>query len=178
MRKHFTKKRVIVLAVAALAIGIGTGAYAFFNSSGHGTGAVAVGHSGAFTVTVNLATGGPMLPGGGESTYMEVTYTVANQTAAALQLNKVTISIADADGNPWSVQTDLGKPACTAADFELAVGAAGAFAAPPIDDMTVARNPLAAGDMVGSRVRVRMIETHVNQDNCQDATVPLYLAAS
>jgi hypothetical protein len=63
MRKHLTKKRVILLAVVALAIGLGTGAFAYFTNSGSGTGSATVGSSSAVGITNDTPTD-LLYPGG------------------------------------------------------------------------------------------------------------------
>jgi hypothetical protein len=194
MRKHFTKRRVILLAVVALAIGIGAGAYAFFTNTGHGSGSVSVGHATAFTITSEPAVGGPLMPLGEPSTYQSVEYTVTNPLGGgAQQLNNVNVEIAGTDpgGDPavWSVPGTGGNPDCTKADFELSLDPDGTYFAypgeavdtsdpvvPQID--AVPAKDLEPGESVSGTVWVRMVDTGANQDACQGATVPLYFSAS
>ncbi len=119
MRKHFTRKRVILLGLVALAIGIGTAAFAYFRSTGSGTGTATVGTPAPWLVTTAAASGGPMAPGGGGATKEQIGYTVRNNGTGYLYLTKVNIRVANADGSAWSSQTDPGKPACTGADFQI-----------------------------------------------------------
>jgi hypothetical protein len=78
MRKHFTKKRVIVLAIVALAIGITAGALAYFTTTGSGSGTATAGSAG--TVTLHATFGNGLVPGTSET----VSFTADNPGATTL----------------------------------------------------------------------------------------------
>ncbi len=62
MKKHFSKRRVVLLAILAVALGIGAGAYAYFTASGTGTGTAAVGN--ATTIALDGTVTGTLYPAG------------------------------------------------------------------------------------------------------------------
>ena len=106
MRKHFTKKRIVLLAVVALAIGIGTAAFAYFTSTGTGTGTAQVGSASAWLVgeTATAPTGGLLYPDdaiGGANVQTDE-YSVTNPSAGNQSLAQVVISVATSTGGVWS----------------------------------------------------------------------------
>ena len=84
MRKHFTMKRVIVLAVVALAIGIAGGALAYFTASGSGSGTANAGTAGTLVLHATFDPG--LVPG----TSKDVAFTADN--ASDTNLYVATIS--------------------------------------------------------------------------------------
>jgi hypothetical protein len=62
MRKVFTKKRVVLLAIAAVAAALAAGGYAYFTSIGSGSGNASVGSSANIVIT-NGAPSGLLYPG-------------------------------------------------------------------------------------------------------------------
>ncbi len=178
--KHFikSKKGLVLLATLVVAAAAAVGAYAYFTSTGHGTGAASVGTSSDWTVTTSAATGGPLTPGGGAGTYETVGYTIANPSTGHQNLANVNIKIADSSGNPWSSQADNTKPACSATDFQLSLdGTTWAPVGGSVDDARLAQN-FGPGDSHSQSIQIRMVDNSANQDNCKNATVPLYLFAS
>jgi hypothetical protein len=93
MRKHLTKKRVILLAVVALAIGLGTGAYAFFTTSGSGTGSASVGS--ASTIQLSSDAVGPLYPGAAST---PVTVHVHNPGGGTQHVGTISGAVADNGG--------------------------------------------------------------------------------
>ncbi len=84
MRKHFTKKRVIVLAIVALAIGITAGALAYFTAGGSGSGTATAGAAtGAVTIHATFDNG--LVPG----TDKAVTFTADNATGTDLRVTTI-----------------------------------------------------------------------------------------
>jgi hypothetical protein len=177
MRKHFTKKRVVLLAVAALAIGLGTGAFAYFTSTGTGTGSATVGSASNWTVgQTGVTSGGPLYPDAaiGGANVQTNSYHVKNNNAGSQYLAQVDIKVANSDGSAWSSQTDSGKPACTKGDFSVDGSAVGTTHT----DTALAGTFTAGQDKTTGSVTVEMIDNGANQDNCQGVTVPLYFSAS
>jgi hypothetical protein len=183
MKKHLTKKRMILLAVVALAIGLGTTAFAYFTSTGNGTGSATVGTSSAFTVTpTDVSASNKLYPGGPA---YAVDGTVSNDGNAAPQfLARIDAAIQA----PTGVASGT-TPNCTAADFaltssagwvidtattahlivnvELATSGGGAsYAWSGLDLGMVNRSDTAAGDGLG------------NQDRCKDASAKVKFTAS
>ena len=170
MRKLFTKKRVVLVAVAALAVGLATAGYAYFTSTGSGSGSANVGNASSWTVTPATITD-TLYPGGSATAADGM---VSNGGSAAQQLNEIDATITA----PSNTGSDISKPACTAADFELSSTSGWV-----IDDAThahlVVNQEVAAGDHYDwSGLSVAMVDRHDtsagdglgNQDNCQGAT--------
>jgi hypothetical protein len=172
MRKHFTKKRVVLLAIAALAIGIGTTAFAYFTSTGSGTGSATVGAATNWTVGESVSpTGGAMYPDAaiGGAHVQTHGYTVTNGGNGSQYLTQVVIKIANADGSPWD-----GPGTCSASDFSVGgqpVGTAWT-------DTALAGTFTSGQSKTTGSVTVEMIDNNANQNDCQSATVPLYFFAS
>jgi len=104
MRKHLTKKRVLVLAAVAAVAAIGTTAFAYFTTTGSGTGSAAVGTSSA--LTLHGTTASTLYPG----TSSVVNFTVDNPSPGAQHLGTITLV---------SVTTDAGHSGCTMSDFTM-----------------------------------------------------------
>lgn len=179
-KKHRNKKRsLILLALFALAAVVAAvGGYAYFTSTGTGTGSATVGTSTTWQVTTAAAAGGPLTPGGAAGTYQTVGYTVKNNSTGKQSLADVNVKIAQSDGSAWSQQSNVAKPACTAADFQLSVDGTTFSAAGAAANDTSATGNLAPGATATGTITIRMVDSGANQDNCKSLTVPLYLAAS
>jgi hypothetical protein len=89
MRKHLTKKRVVLLTVAALVIGISTGAFAYFTSSGSGSGSATVGSSAA--IQLSNVTVGDLYPGGAD---VPVTVDITNPGSGVEHIADISGSLA------------------------------------------------------------------------------------
>ena len=96
-----------------------------------------------------------------------VAYSVNNPSTGNQNLNQVTIQVAESDGSPWT------SGDCSASDFSVNGEAAGATAT----DVSLADN-LTPGETVSGSIDLAMVETDLDQDDCQGVTVPLYLSAS
>src|SRR5690348_5980315 len=95
MRKHLTKKRVIVPAVVVAAIAAGTSAFAFFAANGSGNGSTTVGS--ATGITLSATTTGSPTPDGATG---DVDITVHNGGSGAQYVDEVTVgAITDTDTN-------------------------------------------------------------------------------
>jgi hypothetical protein len=151
-------KRIAVICIAAvLVVGGGGAAFAYWSSSGVGTGEATTGTSEAFVVTSEESTDAPLVPGG-ESQI--VAFTVANPSTATLALSSVVVIVADSDGSAWDAVSG-----CSAADYVVGT---------PV----ITYGSVDGGGDVGGTVTVTMIDTSVNQDQCQGVPVPLYFVAS
>lgn len=161
-----SKKGLALLATLAVAAVAAFGAYAYFTSSGNGSGSGKVGSDTAWQVDTSAYTGGPLYPGAGSES---IAYTVTNNNPGSQELNSVDISVANADGSPWTSGT------CSAADFSVDGAAAGATATDTYGGPT---NDLASGANAGGTITLTMVDTGANQNDCRSVTVPLYLSAS
>jgi hypothetical protein len=159
-------KRTFVLLGVLVVAGISAfGAYAYFTSTGSGSGSASVGTSTAWAVTTDAATGGPLTPGGPSQS---VAYHVKNNSSGQQSLANVAISVANADGSPWTAVAG-----CSKNDFSIDGGLAGVTA----NDIAPAAN-LAAGATANGSISIQMVDSGSNQNGCKNAVVPLYLYAS
>lgn len=174
MKLSSRKRKLIVGGVAAAMLAGAIGAFAFFTSTGSGTGSATVGTATAWSVTETATSGGPLFPDPavGGPNIQTVSYTVTNPSLGSQSLASVTVTVSN-PSTPFSVQTDLSKPACTAADFSVGGQAAGAA----FTD-TSAAGDFTAGQSKTEPVKVELIDNGLNQDNCQGVTVPLLFRAS
>jgi hypothetical protein len=152
-----TKKTTSIAAAALLTVGIAGGAYAYWTSLGSGTGSASTGTSTSWAVTTDAATGSPLTPGGPTQT---VTFHVKNDNSGVQHLTAVAVTVANADGTPWTAVTG-----CSAADYT--VGA-------PV----VTAGDVVSGATVNGTVTVTMANLSSNQNGCKNAVVPLYVSAS
>ncbi len=150
MRKHLTKKRVILLGIVAAAVAIGTTAFAYFTTTGSGTGSASVGSSSA--VTIHGTTDDTLYPG----TSTTVHFTIdnpsdGNQYVATIKLDSVT--------------TDGAHSGCDTSDFTM-------------PDVTVNQNfPNGDGQTVTATGTLSMADDG-NQDDCQGAPLTLNLSST
>ena len=150
MRRHLTKKRVIVLAAVAVAVAVGTTAFAYFTTTGQGTGSASVGSSSA--VTLHGATVDPLYPG----TSTEVDFTVdnpssGNQYVATIHLDSVT--------------TDVAHSACNMSDFTM-------------PDVAVDHDFTSGSGQAVAATGTLSMADNGNQDSCQAAPLTLHLSST
>jgi hypothetical protein len=173
-----SKKAVAVLVAGAIALGGAGAALAYFTSSGNGTGSGTVGAAGSWTVGSTTATATGYATGlqpGVAASDETVTVNITNAGTGQQELNSFTISVANGDGSPWSSGTTNfpSEVACTSAEFTLGgQAAAGSYTVSGLAD------DLAPGATYTTTVNLHMLDNSYAQDNCQSATVPLYIAAS
>lgn len=99
MKKHLSKRRVIVAAFVAVALAIASSvAYAYFTTSGAGSGSATVGNSTAFTITGTSAS--TLYPG----TTSVVTFSINNPGSSSQQLGTIYLSAIKAcsAGSAWN----------------------------------------------------------------------------
>jgi hypothetical protein len=86
MRKHFSKKRVVLAAIVVVALAIASGvAYAYFTATGAGTGSATVGSSADLTITSTAVS--TLYPAGADLT---VPVHVTNGTSSNEYVNQLT----------------------------------------------------------------------------------------
>lgn len=158
MSEHNAKNRKIaVFAVtAALVLGGGGAAFAYWTSTGSGTGTATTGESTDWVVTSSPAIGGPLTPDGPSQS---VAFNVANPSTGSQELTSVVVTVANGDGSAWT------SGDCSAADYV-------------VDAPVIVYGTVAGSADVDGTVTISMIDTGVNQDDCQTADVPLYFVAS
>ncbi len=139
-----------------------------------------VGAPSPFTITIGSPSGGPMYPGGADSTWETETYQVNNPSPGAQQLSQVVIAVANGDGSAWSSHSNNAKPACTKNDFELSLnGTAWVAAGASVTDTSIAADLPGGASSAQHTLYIRMRDNGLNQDNCKNLTnVPLYFSAS
>ena len=158
MRVFSSRKKATTVALAgALLLGTAGGAYAYWTTSGNGNGSATTGTSSALEVKVDAATGGLLTPGGPTQT---VAFHITNHNSGLQRLNGVSVTVANADGTPWTA-----VPGCSAADYSVGTP-------------SVATGDIASGATVDGTVTISMVNSTSNQNGCKGATVPLYVSAS
>jgi hypothetical protein len=147
------KKRTWVLAavVAVIAAMASIGAYAYWTASGSGSGSASTGTSVGITVNQTSPSSG-LYPGG--SVALSGNFT--NTNASPVYVTSVSATI-----DPFSLQGDPLKPACTQADFSISGSA-------PVG----AQVPVGTGGS-WSGLSLNMSNAATNQDNCKSITVPI-----
>jgi hypothetical protein len=152
-----TKKIAIASIAVALVVGGGGAAFAYWTANGTGTGSATTGTSTALIVTSSAPTGPALSPGGASQS---VEFTVGNPAGGSQTLSAVEVTVAAADGTPWTA-----TPGCSAADYTLGT---------PVIDY----GPIDGGGEVTGTVSITMNDLGTNQDACKGVTVPLYFTAS
>ena len=151
MRKHLSKKRVVLAAIVVVALAIASGvAYAYFTAAGAGTGSATVGNSTAIVLTPTIT--GTLYPGGTPAT---VSILVKNNGGGAQRVGTITASIAP----------DAGHLGCTVA--------IGGFSMANVNvNQTLTASP-SVGDHATVTGSLQMNDTGISQDACQGATLSL-----
>jgi hypothetical protein len=165
-----SKKGLVLLATLVVAAAAAVGGYAYFTSTGHGTGSATVGTDSSWVVGQSgAAAGGPLYPDAtiGTGSIETATYTVNNPGTGNQNLAQVEISVANADGSPWTSGT------CSASDFSVG----GAPVGTAYDD-TDSAGTFTPGETKTDSVSIQMIDNGANQNDCRGLTVPLYYSAS
>ena len=172
MKKHLSKKRVVLAAIVTVALALASGvAYAYWTSTGGGTASAGVG-AGDLSKIVVTQDGTPsgLYPGGDAQ---PIAFTVLNN--AGYQVNVKTVSVAFASTNPITGGSGL-LPACATDDFTLAnspVSLSGT------NGVTIAKNTSVPFTSPGVTLpTIAMKDTAANQDACKNVTVHLVLTAS
>jgi hypothetical protein len=158
------RRAAALLATGVVALAAAAAGYAYWTSTGSGSAEAATDTNGPWSFEVSGPTGGPLAPDGPSQSFL---YTVQNDGTGSQALSSVTVSVANANGSTWT------SGDCSAADFSLNGGAAG----DPLVDTRLAQ-VFGAGGSDSATVYVQMVDTGVNQDDCQGVTVPLYFSAS
>jgi hypothetical protein len=154
MKKHFSKKRVVLATIVAVALAIASGvAYAYFTAAGAGTGSATVGNATAIVLTPTIT--GTLYPGGSPAS---VSVVVKNNGSGYQYVTSLHLASITADSSHSSCVTTVATSGSSTA-FTMA-------------DVSVASDLAPAGTVtkVGS---LQMNDTGVAQDNCQGATLTL-----
>jgi hypothetical protein len=150
------KKSAALVTAGVITVAAAGGAYAYWTTTGSGTGSATTGTSTAFNVTTDGASGGPLTPGGPSQT---VAFHVQNPSSGIQRLQTVTVSVANADGTPWTAVSG-----CSSADYAVSPAS---FT--PAD--------VAPSGVVSGTVTISMNNLSTIQDACKGVTVPLYVLA-
>ena len=155
MKKHLSKRRVVLLAVVVVALAIASGvAFAYFSSSGSNTGTAGVGSSQNLAVAQSGTVPSGLVPGGAAQ---DVKVTVTNNATFKQSLSALTISLDD---------TQL--PAGCSKDWFTVTS--------PTIALPIVLN--ASGGSTTLTGSIQMTESNSLQDNCKDATLHLNFVAS
>jgi len=157
MRKHFTKKRIVILALLLIALSAVGGAIAYWTAGGSGTGTGTAGTTS--TLTANQTTVlTPMYPG---DTAQTISGNFNNPNSGLIWVSTVTASISSV-----SMAVGHAPGTCDATDFTLANAVATVNAEIPAG--------LAKGAWTGPTIKFN--DKASNQDACKNATVNLAYA--
>jgi hypothetical protein len=160
MKKHLSKRRIVLAALVAVVLAIASGvAYAYWTGGGNGTGTGATA-AGTTALTVNQSTVlTAMYPGDSAQT---ISGTFNNTSSGPVYVASVTASIASV--------TKAGIPAvgCDATDFTLATPVASVNASVPVGSTV--------GAWTGPKINFNNKIT--NQDACKGVVVNLSYTAS
>jgi len=159
MKLFKTKKRMIAVGLtAALAVGASGAAFAFWTQGGSGTGSATTGNTTGITVNQTSVTASSIYPGGPAEA---LSGNFDNSNSGAVSISSVTAAV-----HAFSSQADLGKPACTEADYAIG-GSSGATVVP-------------SGTGVGSwsGLNVSLLNGAGNQDNCKGVTITIDYTAN
>ena len=152
MKKHLSKKRVVLAAIIAVALALASGvAYAYFSSSGNGTGEAGVGTSKTLTVEQVGTVPSNLLPGGAAQ---NITIRVTNSATYVQSLKALAVTVASASGG------------CDTSWFTVTSPVLGSD------------NQIAVGNYKDFTGTIKLDESGTNQDLCKGATVNLAFAAS
>jgi hypothetical protein len=156
MKKHLSKRRVIVAAFVVLALAIASSvAYAYFTSTGSGSGSAAVGTAGNNLVVTGTPDATALTPGGPGSV---ISFTVQNPSNFNQKISSIHLASITPDGVHGSCATVLGT------DFSMGnvgVGAGGNIA------------PNAAAQALTETGTLNMLDSGISQNACQGATLTL-----
>ena len=150
MRKHLTKKRMILLAAVVAVVGAGTTAFAYFTTTGSGSGSASVGSSSA--VTLHGTTVDAVYPG----TSTEVDFTVDNPSAGHQYVGTIHLD---------SVTTDVAHNTCVMSDFTM-------------PDVTVNQNFASGSGLAVTATGTLAMADNGDQDACQGAPLTLHLSST
>ena len=157
MRKHLSKKRVVLAAIVAVALAIASGvAYAYFTATGAGSGSATVGSPTSIVLTPTIT--GTLYPGGTAAT---VSVLVTNNGAGSQRVGSVHLA---------SITPDTSHPLCTLAY--------GGFSMADIAVNTVLTRTSTAGDHTTVTGSLAMADTGAVQDSCQGAPLTLNLTSN
>jgi hypothetical protein len=162
--KRRGRRALVLLAVGVVAGSMTVAGYAYWTGTDTGSGSASVGTDGPWEVTTAAATGGPLAPNG---PVQVVQYTVKNTGTGNQYLTSVTVSVANNDGSAWN------SDSCDAGDFRVNGAPAGS---PQVH--TALQQTFGPGGSDSAYVVVQMVDNGTNQDDCKNATVPLYFVAS
>ena len=161
MKKHLSKKRVVLAAIIAVALAIASGvAYAYWTSTGSGDGQASAAASIAGIKVNQTGTLSAMYPGDSPQT---LSGNFTNSTSGPVYVGHVNVSI-------LAVENPVGTPAvgCSDTDFDL-IGSAAVNA-------EVAVGSPATPTWSGPTIKFH--NKAVNQDACKGATVILHYSTT
>jgi hypothetical protein len=157
MRKHLSKKKIVLAAIVALTLAIASGvAYAYFTATGAGSGSATVGSPTSIVLAPTIT--GTLYPGGTAAT---VSVLVTNNGAGSQRVGTIHLA---------SITPDVGHPLCTLAY--------GGFSMADIVWNTVLTRTGTAGDHATATGSLAMADTGSVQDSCQGATLTLNLTSN
>jgi hypothetical protein len=159
MKKHLSKKRVVLAAIVVVALAIASGvAYAYFTATGAGSGNATVGSPTTIVLTPTIT--GTLYPGGSAAS---VSVVVKNNGGGAQYVDKIHLA---------SITPDA--PLHSTCVTTIGAGPTNAFT---MADISVG-STIAAGGTTTKVGSLQMNDTGISQDACQGATLTLNLTSN
>ena len=156
MKKHLSKRRVVVAAVVAVALAITSGvAFAYFTASGSGSGTAAAGTAGNDLVVTGTPDATALTPGGTGSV---ISFAVQNPSNFNQKISNILLVSIAPDSDHSSCAVVLGT------DFSMADVAIGV-------DGNIAPN--AAAQALTETGTLRMLDSGISQNACKGASLTL-----
>lgn len=159
MKKHLSKKRVVLAAIVAVVLAISSGiAYAYWTSTGTGSLTSATASTSVpFTAALTGSAPSNLTPNEVDQSFV---VTVTNPAGFAQTLSALEVSVAGPLGAVWASGT------CNKDDFVIT---------PPV----VSKTAIASLGSANFTYKIHMVNSLTkDQNDCKSATIPLYFSAS
>ena len=177
MKKHLSKKRVVLAAIVVVALGIASGvAYAYWTAGGTGPGSATAGTTSSITVTQTNAAITDLYPGG---PVKALSGKFTNLNAGQVQISAVTAVVSSVTPTAGHTFALNGLPDCIAGDFYITGSFAGPYTVPTGPDVG-AWSGISLGmvNRNGTAAPPVSVSPAANQDNCKGAAVNITYTAS
>ncbi len=171
---------VLLGVVAVIAAMASVGAYAYWTSGGSGSGAASTANPTADVLTVTVNAAAPDLYPGSTSSF---TGTVENTAAYSVAIDDLVPDTSLATGSNTDTGIELVSspgPVCyvdgSGTDYTISDLKINGVAVPLVTPYQLAAS--GGADSVGISGKINMLETNLNQDDCKNAQLKVYLRAS
>jgi hypothetical protein len=176
MKKHLSKKRVVLAALVVVMLAIASGvAYAYWTAGGGGPGSATAGTTSSITVNQTNSAITNLYPGGPAQA---LSGTFTNPNPGQVQIASVTAVVSSVTPLTGHTLIGDGTPDCVAGDFYITGSFAGPYTVPT--GTGGAWNGISVGmvNRNGTAAPPTQISPAANQDNCKGATVNITYTVS